>query len=103
MEEKVGEFRRVLQRKKRYLVLTHHAEMRAAERQIENRLIQTDLLEGNIQPIRETLCEMPDERVFDVHVIATDGQPMRYVLAINNLIRVITLMKIGRIKPKELT
>jgi len=101
MDDARDQFRNVLVRQKRQLVLTHHAQMRASERELENRLIQTDLLTGEMKSVEEQASEIAGERVFDIHVIGTDGQPMRYVLAINNLIRVITLMKVSRIKPGD--
>ncbi len=101
MDKKTDEFRQVLARKKRQLLLTRHAEMRAVERDLEHRLIQTDLIKGRITSVREQHSENPDERNFDVQVIGTDGQPMRYVLAINNIIRVITLMRVNRMGPRE--
>ncbi len=97
----IGKFRQLLIGKKRHLVLTHHAEMRSSERKMENRLIQTDLHSGHIILIQELNSEIASEQVFDVRLIGTDGQPMRYILAINSLIRVITLMKVSRMRPGD--
>lgn len=94
-------FRRLLHREKRLLVLTRHAQERAFERGLENRLIQSDLLQGRLASVLPRDSTSPGELVFDVRLIGRDGQPMRYVLAINNLIRVITLMKMSRILPGE--
>ncbi len=101
MDEKTDEFRQIIAGRRRELVLTRHAEMRAVERGLEHRLIQTDLIKGRMTSVREQRSESPDERNFDVQVIGTDGQPMRYVLAINNIIRVITLMRVNRMGPRE--
>lgn len=50
--------------------------------------------------IRKQGTENFQERVFDIRLIGIDGVPMRYVIAINSLIRVITLMKISRMSPR---
>lgn len=102
MGEKIRhEFRQLLSRQRRDLVLTQHAQMRAAQRQIENRLIQTDVGFGQITSIREQASTEPGERVFDIHLIGIDGAPIRYILAINSLIRVITLMKTNGRRPRK--
>lgn len=100
MSETRKELRRLLSRQSRHLVLTHHAQLRAAEREVENRLIQSDLKHGRIMDIRKQGTENFQERVFDIRLIGIDGVPMRYVIAINSLIRVITLMKISRMSPR---
>ena len=102
MQGKIHAFRRMLSEKKRDLVLTNHAQTRASERNIEYRLIQSDLRQGHIIQIEEQASDEVEERVFDIRLIGKDGWPMRYLIAINSLIRVITLMKVSRNKPRHL-
>lgn len=102
MDEKIAKFRKTLAERMRESLLTLHAQMCASERELENRLIQTDLQQGEILEVREQPSVDANERVFDVRLVGIDGQTMRYILAINNLIRVITLMRISRLETREL-
>ncbi|HLD76179.1 MAG TPA: hypothetical protein VI874_04120 [Candidatus Norongarragalinales archaeon] len=92
----MAEFQRTLSEKKREFVLTRHAELRIYERGLHQRPIEFDLFNGAIAHVVEQFSENPEERKFVVDLLTSDRLSLRYVIAINSEIRVITLMKKNR-------
>ena len=89
-----SEFKELIESKPRDIYFTKHAENRALQRFLSKMSVETDLFQNIAVKVLEQPSENSEERVFDVYFIQTTGVFHRYVVSLNSLIRVITLMRV---------
>lgn len=95
-EIEATEFKKILEKKRREVVFTIHSRERAEQRRINLNTVENNLYSGEIVKVVEQKAEKTGERKFDVYFLQKPGLFHRYVVCLNNLIRVITLMRVSR-------
>ena len=92
--QEIQEFDKLLKSKQREIAYPPHAKENATKRIIPQLIVGKDLLDNT--PVRavEQKSEYLNERKFDVYYKQIEGVYRRYILAINDQIRLITLMRI---------
>jgi len=92
----VGEFERLLKSKPRVMKPTPHSLERARKRQLPLSVVEVDLREGRPVLVFEQESEVAGERKFDVYYLQKPGYFHRYVISLNNELRVITVMRTSK-------
>lgn len=96
MSLKPETFFALISAKKRRLEFTVHAISRAERRFMDKGICEREL--ATVLPffVEEQASEIQGERVFDVYFLQKDEKYHRYVIVINEVLRVITMMRISR-------
>lgn len=90
------EFKRVLKSKERKVVFTGHGEKRASERTVPLSAFLQDLKEQEPLLVFEQESEVSGERKFNLYYLQRPGLFHRYVVSLNNQLRIITLMRTSK-------
>lgn len=92
----VDEFLQVLSSKKRGTVFTIHASSMAQKRGLPESAFEDDIKNQRPAIVIEQESEVVCERKFDVYYLQEGRTFHRYVIALNNLMRVITLLRTNK-------
>ena len=90
------EFAKLLKIKNREFLITDHASKRARKRFLSAELFKKDLQHSRPALIFEQEHDVPGERKFDVYYAQTDDSYHRYIMALNDSTRLISLMRVNR-------
>ena len=92
----VGEFMQALLSKRRVTVFTTHASAMADKRGLPKSAFEDDIKNQRPAIIIEQESEVACERKFDVYYLQAGRTFHRYVIALNNMMRVITLLRTNK-------
>ena len=82
--------------KKRPLVFTKHALLKLEKRFMDEAICEKELTTLAPIHVEEQACDAQGERLFDAYYFQKDEKFHRYVIVINEVIRVVTMMRISR-------
>ena len=89
-------FLELVRAKQREFKFTVHALSRAEKRLMHLEVCKEEILTKEPEIIAEQKSNVSDERQFNMYYKQDDDKFHRYVVALNNSIRVITMMRISR-------
>ncbi len=89
-------FLEMIRQKQRHFKFTQHALNRAEKRLMQLSICQEEILTKEPQNIEEQKSPVEGERQFSVYYKQNGDKYHRYVVALNNVIRVITMMRISK-------
>ncbi|OIO25250.1 hypothetical protein AUJ14_04505 [Candidatus Micrarchaeota archaeon CG1_02_55_22] len=92
----IDEFVRLLNNKKRPIAFTAHALERARQRLLPQQVLEQDLSAGRPVAAFEQESDSPSERKFSAYYLQRPGLFHRYVVTLNNVLRVITVMRTSK-------
>jgi len=92
----VDEFMRILNSKKRETAFTNHATSMAEKRGLPRSSFEEDVKSQRPAVVVEQESEVGCERKFDVYYLQDGRTFHRYVIALNNMMRVITLLRTNK-------
>ena len=92
----VDEFQKILTAKKRLQVFTMHASAMADKRGLPLAAFEDDIQNQRPAIVIEQDSEVACERKFDVYYLQAGRTFHRYVIALNNMMRVITLLRTNK-------
>ncbi len=90
------EFYEILGRKKRGLRFSRHSSKRAKERGLPQAIVEADIYSGKPLKILEQKCETPGERKFNLYYLQLPGYYHRYVIVLNDEMRIITVIRTSK-------
>ncbi|MFH1751098.1 MAG: DUF4258 domain-containing protein [Candidatus Micrarchaeota archaeon] len=90
------EFQDLLKEKKRNIYFTRHAQFRALQRLIPEKSIEDDLLSNSPTLVIEEDSDDPHKRKFSVYYLQFTGTYKKYIILINDEIRIITAMRTNK-------
>ncbi len=91
-----AEFKKLLAAKRRDSHFTRHARQQSEKRTIPLAVFEEDLARNEPVLVLEEECETAGERKFDVYYRQAAGLFHRYVICLNNKIRLITLLRTSK-------
>lgn len=92
----VDEFAQVLLSKRRATVFTTHASAMSDKRGLPRSAFEDDIRNQRPAIVIEQESEVACERKFDVYYLQAGRTYHRYVIALNNMMRVITLLRTNK-------
>ena len=92
----IDEFMRILNSKKREIVFTAHALEMSSKRGLPRSSFEEDMSTQHPTVAVEQESEVACERKFDVYYLQEGRTFHRYVIALNNMMRVITLLRTNK-------
>jgi len=99
---KKDEFEKILKLKDREYAITEHAAKRAAKRFLIIKVFKDDLETSTPAYIFEQEHDKGGERKFDVYYKQTDDFYHRYIVVINDCVRLITIMRVSKGVQREI-
>ncbi|HII53238.1 hypothetical protein COT30_02700 [Candidatus Micrarchaeota archaeon CG08_land_8_20_14_0_20_49_17] len=102
MSVELTNFVKILKSKERKIAYTKHAPKRAETRSMSLGIFESDIKNETPVAVVEQKCESLGERKFDVYYRQASGLYHRYVIVLNETIRLITLMRISKDLQKNL-
>lgn len=101
-QAKKEEFENFLKAKNREYVITGHANERSKKRALSIENFKRDLDEGELLLAIEEEAEFGHERKFDVYYRQDGDYCHRYIIVLNDCLRLVTLMRVSRGKQLDL-
>lgn len=99
---KKDEFEKLLKMKDRSYAITEHAESRAKKRFLSIESFKKDISFGKPLLVFEQEHETLGERKFDIYYRQTDDYFHRYIIVLNDCIRLISLMRVSKDIQREM-
>ncbi len=91
-----SDFLELVRTKQRQFKFTKHALSRAEKRLMQPQVCQNEILTKEPDSVEEQKAQLEGERHFNVYYKQDSDKYHRYVVALNNVIRVITMMRISK-------